>query len=120
MILLQQNQNQKFVLTLNELSNPAFQKIKWRIVFKLEQVLGDDNYSKTVVLTDLNGGNNRRYNEFEIDSSIFEIIGDYQYTAYQIDENEKDIQVVEVGKMRIFEENQVNEYPIDSNTLIYG
>ena len=119
MILLKQNQVQKFVLTLNELASPSYQKIKWRILFTLEQARGDNNYSKSVVLEDINLGVNSRYNEFEIDSSIFDIIGEYQYTAYQLDENNDDLDVVEVGKMRIFEENKTLEYPINSNTLVY-
>lgn len=120
MILLTQNQVQRFVLTLNELANPNKQKIKWRIFFQLEQARGDNNYSKSFTLTDINNGNNRRYNEFEIDSSLFDIIGDYKYTAYQLDANDNDLEIVEIGKMRIFEQNKTSEFPIDSNTLIYG
>ena len=119
MILLSQNQVQKIVLTLNELANQSFQKTRWRLTFLLEQARGDLSYSKSLILTDLNNGANRRYNEFEIDSSIFDIVGDYEYRAIQLDENDNDLAVVEVGKMRIFDENKTLEFPITSTTIIY-
>lgn len=112
---------QKFCLTLNELANPNKQRTKWKLIFLLEQARGDKDYSKTVILDDLQSGANRRYNEFEIDSSVFDIVGDYHYTAIQLDDDLiADLEIVEVGKMRIFEENNKMEFPTDSNTLIYG
>lgn len=120
MIFLKKNNIQEFSVTLNELAVCEFQRLRWKFVFKLDEALGDDNYSVTIILEDINQGQNHWSNLFEIDSSIFTISGDYLYQVFQIDDNDDEVNLVEKGKMRIFDPNKINaEHLQNNNTFIY-
>lgn len=111
---------QKFAVTLNELADENYQLIRWLFVFKLRQALNDSNsYVYEVILDDLNLGQNNRFNLFEIDTEIFDIDGEYTYEAYQLDNNDKKVKLVEIGRMYKDSSNIYNENNIATKTVVY-
>ena len=126
MMLIQQNQLNKIALTLSELANENLPNY-WLFVFKLEQSQGDEEYSKRVQLPDLSVST-ERYNYFELTEGTdvdFDLVGFYEYYVYQMPNNtstnELDGELVEVGKMKLVGEDELEYvHSVSTNTYING
>lgn len=121
MIRLTKNTVQKFVCTLNELADINEQMVRWLFTFELIQSQGNNSYKVDVILTDLMSGQNNVYNEFEIDSAIFDKVGGYKYKVFQLDATDTPLKEVERGLMQIQPtENDNKTHVVTSKTIIYG
>ena len=103
MILLRQNQNERVVLTLNELALTNLPN-NWLFVFSLEQ---NDSYIYKKQFVDTSDYT-QSYNLFHINVGVdlvFEFEGDYFFNVYQmpndISTDETEGHLVHTGQMRL-------------------
>jgi len=122
MILLKKNQLNRFALTLSELALPDLPN-NWLLRFVDEQ---SESYEYLVQLPDVAPPNQDRYNMFVLIEGLdltFDVLGDYQYFAYQMPDNTIEWRKgheVERGKMRLIDVPQpVPTFRVDKTTQVY-
>ena len=121
MIRLSKNTVQKFSVTLNELADINEQLVRWLFVFELIQSKGSGSYKVDVILEDIMLGQNNIYNEFEINSAIFNKVGGYKYKVFQLDALDVPLNEVERGLMQLEPTKSDNKtHNITTKTVVYG
>lgn len=112
MIVIEKEATNLICLTLREKSDINY-PMEWLIVFTNEQ---SSDYTYTLNKND--EGSNSDYQEFELIEGTditFKFLGDYEYKAYQKDNNLS----VEEGMMRVIEPQTKTEFEVNNSVKIY-
>jgi hypothetical protein len=112
MIVIEKGTTNTICLSLRELSDINY-PMEWQIVFTNEQ---SSDYVYTLDKPDT--GTNSDYQEFELIEGTditFRFNGDYEYKAYQKDNN----LLVEQGMARVIESESITQFEVENTAKIY-